>query len=118
MTKASNTERAERINTALAFLKKFDSIAEAALNFSAQYAISKRQAYRYLKEAESVGKKITVPDHKIAFTVKLSQNLTLAVRQYAQLKGHTLSDVVTQALEAFLYKGRRRGKAKGRESKN
>jgi hypothetical protein len=33
----------------------------------------------------------------------------LALRQYAQFKGQTLSEVVTQALEAFLYKGRRRG---------
>ncbi len=118
MTKASNTERAKRINTAFTFLKKFDSIAEAAENLSAQYGISKRQAYRYLKEAESAGKKISVPDHKIAFTVKLSQNLTLELRQYAQLKGQALSEVVTQALEAFLYKGRRSGEGKGRESKN
>jgi hypothetical protein len=78
---------------------------------SAQYGISKRQAYRYVKEAESAGRQIPVPDQKVAFTVKLSQNLTQSLRQYAQFKGQTLSEVVTQALEAFLYKGRRRGKA-------
>jgi predicted DNA-binding transcriptional regulator YafY len=109
MTKSSNTERAKRINTAIVFLKKFNSLAEAAVALSAQYGISKRQAYRYMKEAESAGREIPVPDQKIAFTVKLSQNLTLALRQYAQFKGQTLSEVVTQALEALLYKGRRRG---------
>jgi predicted DNA-binding transcriptional regulator YafY len=109
MTKSSNTERAKRINAAIAFLKQFSSITEAAVAMSAQYGISKRQAYRYVKEAESAGSQIPVPDQKIAFTVKLSQNLTLALRQYAQFKGQTLSEVVTQALEALLYKGRRRG---------
>ncbi len=109
MAKSSNTERAKRVNTAIAFLKEFSSLAEAAVALSAKYGISKRQAYRYVKEAESAGSQVPVPDQKIAFTVKLSQNLTLTLRQYAQFKGQTLSEVVTQALEALLYKGRRRG---------
>src|SRR3989339_593535 len=109
MTKSTNTERAKKINTAVAFLKEFGSLVEAAVALSSQYGISKRQAYRYVKEAETAGRKIPVPDQKVAFTVKLSQNLTLVLRQYAQFKGQTLSEVVTQALEAFLYKGRRRG---------
>jgi len=109
MTKSSNTERAKRINAAIVFLKECGSFAEAAEALSAQYGISKRQAYRYVKEAESAGGQIPVPDQKIAFTVKVSRNLSQAVRQYAQVKGQTLSEVVTQALEAFLYKGRRRG---------
>jgi len=109
MTKSSNTERAKRINTAITFLKEYGSFAEAAVALSAQYGISKRQAYRYVKEAATADSQIPVPDQKIAFTVKLSQNLTLTLRQYAQFKGLTLSEVVTQALEALLYKGRRRG---------
>ncbi len=118
MTKSSNTERAKRINTAIAFLQESRSPAEAAVALSAQYGISKRQAYRYVKEAESAGGQIPVPDQKIAFTVKLSENLTQALRQYTQHKGQTLSEVVTLALEAFLYKGRRRGSAKGKNSRN
>jgi hypothetical protein len=46
MTKSSNTERAKRINTALSFLKEFSSLAKAAEALSAQYGMSKRQAYR------------------------------------------------------------------------
>ena len=106
MTKSSNTERAKRINTAISFLKEFSSLAEAALALSAQYGISKRQAYRYVKEAETAGRQIPVPDQKVA---KLSKSLTQSLRQHAQFMGQTLSEVVTQALEAFLYKGRRRG---------
>jgi predicted DNA-binding transcriptional regulator YafY len=111
MTKSTNTERAKRVNTAIDLLKESKMPSEAVEALSAQYGISRRQAYRYVKAAESAGKRISVPDQKIAFTVKLSQNLTQALRQYAQFKGQTLSEVVTQALEAFLYKGRRRGQA-------
>ncbi|MFZ1986340.1 MAG: hypothetical protein WAU91_18150 [Desulfatitalea sp.] len=97
---------------AMNLLKDSGSLAETVTTLSTQYGISKRQAYRYVKEAESAGKQIPVPDQKIAFTVKLSENLTQEIRQYAQLKGQTISEVVTEALEVLLYKGRRSGKAK------
>jgi predicted DNA-binding transcriptional regulator YafY len=58
MTKSTNTERAKRINTAISFLKEFSSLAKAAVALSVQYGISKRQAYRYVKEAESAGKQM------------------------------------------------------------
>jgi predicted DNA-binding transcriptional regulator YafY len=111
MTKSTKTERAKRVNAAVDLLKESRMPSEAVEALSAQYGISKRQAYRYVKEAESSGSRISVPDQKIAFTVKLSRNLILALRQYAKFKGKTLSEVVEQALGAFLYKGRRRGQA-------
>ncbi|MDP1869996.1 MAG: hypothetical protein Q8K61_00055 [Gallionella sp.] len=109
MTKSSNTERAKRVNMAMNLLKESGSLSETATTLSTQYGISKRQAYRYVKEAESAGKHIPIPDQKIAFTVKLPENLTQEIRQYARLKGQTLSEVVTEALEVLLYKGRRSG---------
>jgi predicted DNA-binding transcriptional regulator YafY len=109
MTKSSNTERAKRVNMAINLLKKSVSLSETATMLSSLYGISKRQAYRYIKEAESAGNQIPVPDQKTAFTVKLSENLTKEIRQYARLKGQTISEVVTEALEFFLYKGRRSG---------
>ena len=90
-------------------LKDTGSLSETAATLSIQYGISKRQAYRYVQEAESAGKQIPVPDQKIAFTVKLSENLAQEIRQYARLKGQALSEVVTEALEVLLYKGRRSG---------
>jgi hypothetical protein len=118
MAKSSNIERAKRINTAINLLKELSSITEAVKVLSVRYGISKRQAYRYVRDAESAGNHLPVPDQKIAFTVKLSQNLTQALRQYTEHKGQTLSEVVTLALEAFLYKGRRRGSTKGKDSRN
>lgn len=109
MVRSSNAERARRINSALALMEKHESLSKAAAALGVQYGISKRQAYRYMHEAVVIGKRVPIPDTKIAFTVKLSQNLILSLRQYAKATGETLSGIVTQALEAFLHKGRGRG---------
>jgi hypothetical protein len=105
MARSSNPQRAERINAAVALIARQGSPAEAAAALAAQYNISKRQAYRYVKEAGVVGKQVPIPDQKVAFTVKLSQSLTQKLRHYSLSRGLTLSEIVTQALEAFLYKG-------------
>ncbi|RLB10751.1 MAG: hypothetical protein DRG63_13670 [Deltaproteobacteria bacterium] len=109
MTRSSKAERAQRINTALALIKSEESLSSAATALARRYRISKRQAYRYVREAELIGKQIPVPDTKIAFTVKLSKNLIKGLRRYAKSTGQSLSEIVTQALEAFLQNGRRRG---------
>jgi len=56
-----------------------------------------------------IRKDVPIPDTKIAFTVKLSQNLIQALRQHAKDTGKTLSEIVTRSLEAFLQNGQRRG---------
>jgi len=109
MARSSSTERARRINAALALLRQHRSVAKAAAAVASRYGISRRQAYRYVHEAEVIGREVSIPDRKIAFTVKLSQNLVEALRQCAKSTGRSLSDMVTEALEAFLYKGRGRG---------
>lgn len=109
MIRSSKPERAQRINTALTLIKSEDSLSGAAMALARRYRISKRQAYRYVREAELIGKQVPVPDAKIAFTVKLSKNLIKALRKYAKTTGKSLSEIVTQALEAFLQNGRRRG---------
>ncbi len=100
---------------AIALLTKSGSVSEAATALSTQCGISKRQGYRYVKEAEVVGKQVPVPDRKIPFTVKLSESLSQELRQYARFKGQTLSEVVTEALMALLHKGWRRGQNEGNE---
>lgn len=109
MGKSSNLERAKRINSARAFIKRHDTAAKAVSMMIAQYGISKRQAYRYIQEAKMIRKDVPIPDTKIAFTVKLSQNLIQALRQHAKDTGKTLSEIVTRSLEAFLQNGQRRG---------
>jgi hypothetical protein len=109
MTRSNNTERAKRINTALILIREEESSAKVAAALADKYGISKRQAYRYVHEAEGIGKEVPVPDTKIAFTVKLSKNLIKALRKYAKTTGQSLSEIVAQALEVFMQDGRRRG---------
>jgi predicted DNA-binding transcriptional regulator YafY len=109
MIRSSKTERAQRINTALTLIKTKGSLSSAASALARRYRISKRQAYRYVREAEMIGEQVPVPDTKIAFTVKVSKNLIKTLRKYAKATGQNLSEIVTQALESFLQNGRRRG---------
>ena len=103
--KSTQAQRAQRINTALSLLKKQGSVTKAADTMAEQYSISKRQAYRYFQEAIKIGKEVPIPDRKIAFTVKLSQNLISALREYAKNSRKSLSEIVTQSLEVFLQNG-------------
>lgn len=112
MAKSSSSERARRINAALALIKRHSSASQAARALAVRYGISRRQAYRYVHEAEVAGKQVVVPGPKVAFTVKLSTDLIQVLRQYAKSTGQSLSEIVTQALEAFVCKGRRRGQAR------
>jgi len=109
MSKSTHSGRAERINAALGLIQKHPQLSEAVTEMVRLYGLSKRQAYRYLELANKLREPIPVPDQKTAFTVKLSIGLIQKLRQYAQLKGLTLSELVSQALEAFLHQGRGRG---------
>jgi hypothetical protein len=109
MTRSSSSERARRINAALALIRQHGSVAKAAAALAVQYGMSRRQAYRYVHEAEVIGQEVPIPEKKMAFTVKLSQNLIQALRHCAKATGQSLSDLVTEALEAFLSKDGGRG---------
>ena len=96
--KSTQAERAERINAALSLVKKYSTVSKAADAMTERYGISKRQAYRYINDANKIGTKIPIPDQKIAFTVKLPQNLIQTLRVYAKKSGKSLSEIVTQSL--------------------
>ena len=109
MARSPNTVRAERINAALALLQKNQSLAEAAASLVHAFGMSKRQAYRYLHQAQKQQQPVPMPERKVAFTVKLSEGLVQELREHTRLSGLTLSELVSKALEAFMRKGRRGG---------
>ncbi len=110
MARSSASVKAERINAALDVLRQYDSLAEAARALVQAYGMSKRQAYRYLHEAKKQGQPVPVPEPKVAFTVKLSEGLVHRLRQRAAQTGQSLSELVTQALDVFLRRGRSSGR--------
>ncbi len=109
MTRSTNLVRAERINAALELMQAHQTLSEATVILMSRYGLSKRQAYRYLKVAQTRQDPVPIPDQKSAFTVKLSIGLIQDLRQHARQTGLTLSELVGQALETLLRNGRGRG---------
>jgi hypothetical protein len=80
--------------------------AEAARRLAGRFAVSRRQARRYVDQA-AAGGRLMVPGAKVVFTVKLPAALAVRVRAHAREAGVTLSALVAQALEEFLARGPR-----------
>jgi hypothetical protein len=106
MGKSSQSQLAQRINTAFDLVKEGSSNEEVVAVLARRYQVSPRQAHRYLEQAQQTKRKLPVPEEKIVFTVKLPVSLATRMRRLAGSTGESLSDLVTQALEAFLRRGR------------
>jgi predicted DNA-binding transcriptional regulator YafY len=109
MGRASDTEKAERLNRARELLRQFEQLPEAVKRLVHDCSISPRQAYRYLQHAQRLKKPVAVGEPKLAFTVKLPRSLIQRVRLYASVKKLSISEVVNRALLALLPRGRGRG---------
>ncbi len=109
MSRASDAQKAERLNRARDLLRKSDQLPEAVERLAQDCAISPRQAYRYLQQAQGLKKPVPVSEAKSAFTVKLSRSLIQRVRSYAKARGLSISEVVSRALMGLLPGGRGRG---------
>ncbi len=105
MTRSPNLEFVERINAVRALLKGSSGREEVVSVIMDRFGVSRRQAYRYMEEAQKKKRK-EVPERKIVFTVKLPESLVSLVRHVAGSTGESLSALVSQALKTFL---RRRG---------
>jgi hypothetical protein len=109
MARSPNSDRVRRLNAAVELVCEHGSTAQAAKMLAQRYGLSKRQAYRYLREAQAHPHPLPVPEAKIVFTVKLPKGLVHELRQFASGSGTTLSEVVSKALETFLRRSKRRG---------
>ena len=110
MFRATNAKKAERLNLARTVLREHRYLPDAVEHLSRACSISRRQSYRYLEVAQQLEHPVPVGDAKVSFTVKLSQNLVDRIRGYAASTGLTLSEIVSRALQALLYRGGGRGR--------
>ena len=110
MPRATNAKKAERLNLARTVLREHRYLPDAVEHLSRACSISRRQSYRYLEVAQQLKHPVPVGDAKVSFTVKLSQNLVDRIRGYATATGLTLSEIVSRALQALLYRGGGRGR--------
>jgi hypothetical protein len=104
--RVGDLERAERINAAAELVESGVATADAVRVLAERFAVSTRQARRYMDQAASGGR-VEVPETSVVFTVKLPASLASRVRQHAHEAGVTLSAVVARALSEFLQRGRR-----------
>jgi len=109
MSRASDAQKAERLNLARQLLRQFDHLPDAVEQMARDCALSPRQAYRYLAQAQQLKQPLPVGEAKISFTVKLSHSLVERVRSQAAATGMSISEVVSRALVALLKRRRGRG---------
>lgn len=90
------------LNAAHRLLAQQAEVAAAARQLEDEFALSRRQAYRYLEQAAALSAPVPAVEPTVAITFKLPVSLVRALRAYARRSGLTLGQIVTQALAAFL----------------
>lgn len=108
MARSTKSEKSERLNAAYRLLMRKIDTAEAAAWLARDFAISLRQAYRYLEEAQTIGHPIPVLEPSEPITFKLPVDVIRRLRAYSAAHGMTLSEIVALALKTF-HAARRHG---------
>ena len=109
MSRATDSERAQRVNSAFALLVRGHSLSEAAQVLTESFALSRRQAYRYLQEAQELAQPLPVAQPTIPVTIKIPGEVVEELRAYAQESGRTMGEIVGCAVSAYLAKARQHG---------
>ena len=102
MPRASGPQHAERLNLAFGWLNLGVAPVEAAERLAAKAGISRRQAYRYIEQAQQLDARVPTVEAKVVFSVKLPQALVDRIHRFAASRGETLSEIVSRALWAMI----------------
>jgi hypothetical protein len=102
MPRSTDSQRAERLNAAHGLLARGLSVAEACVSLANQFAMSRRQAYRYVHEAQSLTVPVPLTEPSVAVTFKLPPSLVSRVRMRAAADRMTIGETVARALSAYL----------------
>lgn len=84
-------------------------LSEAAQSLSSEFALSLRQAYRYLEEAARLDQPVDIVEATVAVTIKLPPSTVRQLRTYAKGSGLTIGTIVTRAVDGFLSAMKRHG---------
>ena len=102
MARATKAEKARLLNAAYPLLGQEMERAEAARHLGREFALSRRQAYRYLQEAAGLSDPVPAVEPTVAVTFKLPVSTVRAIRAYARRSGLSLGQVVTRAVTALV----------------
>ena len=109
MARASDAEKAERLNHARNLLRRFDHLPDAVDKMVRDCSVSPRQAYRYLQQAGRLKEDVPVADSEDRFYRETFGKVGGTPAFLCQARGLSLSDIVSRALEAFLPRRKKRG---------
>jgi hypothetical protein len=109
MARSTKTQKSERLNAAHGLIAQEISMAEAARMLARDYGLSRRQAYRYLEEAQAMAHPAPVVQPSVAVTFKLPVNVIHDLRVYAATSELTLGEIVGRAVSLFLVSERGHG---------
>jgi hypothetical protein len=104
--RVDGVEQALRVNAAAELLAAGTGHTEAARLLAGRFAVSVRQARRYVGQA-AAGGPVEVPEPTVVFTVKLPAGLAESVRAHARESGTSISALVARAVLESLSGGRR-----------
>ena len=102
MARATKAHKAHLLNAAYRLLDQQTEVTEAAQQLEDKFALSRRQAYRYLEQAAALSAPVAAVEPTVAITFKLPVSIVRGLRAYARRSGLTLGQIVAQALTAFL----------------
>jgi len=102
MARSTGSQKAERLNAAYSLLVRGTGMADAVVSLSRQFGLSRRQAYRYLQEAQTIGHAVPLVAPSVPITLKMPADVVRDVRAYSSISGLTISEIVTRAITAFL----------------
>jgi len=109
MTRSTLAEKTQRLNATLDLINREYPLHEVAEILVKRFRLSRRQAYRYLHEAQRLKYPMAVPSPTIPMTIKVPSDVVAKLRAYAQRSGLTIGETVARAVLRFLAQARGRG---------
>lgn len=109
MMRSTDPEKAQRLNAAHALLAEGKGLAKSAEILITRYGVSRRQAYRYLEEAQEMGREVEVGEASVPITIKIPGSVARLLREEAPARGLTIGELVARAVRDWLSRERGRG---------
>jgi len=101
MSRASNAQRAMRLNHARELLQRFDHLPDAVAQMRKDSGLSRRQAYRYLQQAAHLKQPLLVGDTRSLLRETFA-SLGSAPSRFREPHRFVVSEIVSRALLAAL----------------
>jgi len=109
MMRSTDLEKARRLNAAHVLLSGGEELAKSAEILITRFGVSRRQAYRYLEEAQEMGQEVEVGEASVPITIKIPGSIARLLREEAPARGLTIGELVAQAVRDWVSRERGHG---------